>query len=130
MSLLSRSNISSCSFLPLCVEKPLFTDASIVPRSRGVLFFGACFCSLPPEPHETGTIRKHWNRATIYAETKRVHEQHSDAGMRTKKLQNVRTPSPRGYQPTKLVFIFFPNHLCYSRIISCLQPSWTVGRLF
>ena len=24
--------------------------------------------------HETGTIRKHWNRATIYAETKRVLE--------------------------------------------------------
>ena len=32
----------------------------------------------PPELHETGTIRKHWNRATIYAETKRVHKQRSE----------------------------------------------------
>ena len=32
----------------------------------------------PPELHETGTIRKHWNRATIYAETKRVPEQLSE----------------------------------------------------
>ena len=31
-----------------------------------------------PEVHETGTIRKHWNRATIYAENKRVHEQLSE----------------------------------------------------
>ena len=38
----------------------------------------ARFCSHPPELHETGTIRKHWNRATIYAETKRVHEQLSE----------------------------------------------------
>ena len=77
MSLLSTSNVSSCSFLLLCVEKPLFTDGSIVPRVRGVRFFLARFCS-PPELHETGTIRKHWNRATIYAETKRVHEQLSE----------------------------------------------------
>ena len=32
----------------------------------------------PPELHETGTIRKHWKRATVYAETKRVHEQLSE----------------------------------------------------
>ena len=27
----------------------------------------------PPELYDTGTIRKHWNQATKYAETKRVH---------------------------------------------------------
>ena len=32
----------------------------------------------PPELHETGTIRKHWNMATIYAETKHVLEQLSE----------------------------------------------------
>ena len=80
---MSRSNVSSFRFLPLRVGKPLFTDASIVSRSRGVQFFGARFCSLPPPPpppelHETGIIRKHWNRATIYAKTKRVHKQASE----------------------------------------------------
>ena len=29
------------------VGKPLFTDASIIPRLRGVQFFGARFCSPP-----------------------------------------------------------------------------------
>ena len=33
---------------------------------------------LPLELHETGTIRKHWNRATIYAVTKSVHKQLSE----------------------------------------------------
>ena len=78
MTLLSRSNVSSCSLLPLRAGKPLFTDGSIVPRVRGVRFFVARFCSPPPELHETGTIRKHWNRATIYAKTKRVHEARSE----------------------------------------------------
>ena len=41
---MSRSNVSSCRFLPLRVGKPLFMDASIVLRSRGVQFFGARFC--------------------------------------------------------------------------------------
>ena len=47
MSLMLRSNVSSCRFLPLRVGKPLFTDASIVSRLRGVRFFGARFCSPP-----------------------------------------------------------------------------------
>ena len=47
MSLMSRSNVSSCSFLPLRVGKPLFTDASIESRSRGVRFFGARFVRPP-----------------------------------------------------------------------------------
>ena len=77
---MSRSNVSSCRFLPLRVGKPLFTDASIVSHLRGVRFFGARFCSPPPPPSymKTGTIQKHWNRATIYAKTKRVHEQLSE----------------------------------------------------
>ena len=44
---------------------------------RGAVFW-CTFLFAPPEVHETGTIRKHWNRATIYAETKRVHEQLSE----------------------------------------------------
>ena len=64
--------------LLLHVGKPLFTNASIVPRSRGVQFFGACFCSPLPELHETGNLRKYWNRGTIYAETKHVHKQLSE----------------------------------------------------
>ena len=45
--------------------------------------FGGTFLFAPPPPpppelHETGTIRKHWNRATIYAETERVPEQLSE----------------------------------------------------
>ena len=72
MDLLSRSNISSCSFLPLHVGKLLFTDGSIVPHVRGVHFWRAYFCLPPPPPpplklHETDAIQKHWNRATIYA---------------------------------------------------------------
>ena len=47
MSLLSIFNISSCSFLLLRVEKPLFTEGSITPCARGVCFGEACFC-LPP----------------------------------------------------------------------------------
>ena len=38
-------------------------------RARGVRFFLVHFCSPPPELHKTGTIRKHWNRATKYAKT-------------------------------------------------------------
>ena len=79
--------------------------------------------SPPPELHETGTIWKHWNRATIYAETKCVHEQLTEIHMLECGLKNCKTwgpPSPRGYQPTKLVFIFAwrSNHPCYSHIIS------------
>ena len=44
---------------------------------RGAVF-GGTFLFAPPELHETGTIRQHWNRATIYAETKRVLEQLSE----------------------------------------------------
>ena len=98
---MSRSNVSSCRFLPLRVGKPLFTDASIVSRSRGVRFFGARFCSPPPELHETGTIRKHWNRATIYVETKRVHEQLSEicaleCGLKNCGKRNVMCKHPYG----------------------------------
>ena len=42
MSPLSRS---SCGLLQLHVEKPLFTDGSIVPCARGVQFLRACFGS-------------------------------------------------------------------------------------
>ena len=81
VSLLSISNVSSFRLLPLRVGKPLFTNGSIVPRARGVRFSLARFVSPPPPPppppppelHETGTIRKRWNQATKYAETKRVH---------------------------------------------------------
>jgi len=63
--------------------------------------FGGTFLFAPPKLHETGTIQKNWNRATVYAETKRVRKRTTlrdiRAGMRTEKLQNVRTPSPRGY---------------------------------
>ena len=45
---------------------------------RGVRFSLAHFVSPPPELHETGTIRKHRNQATKYAETKRVHETESE----------------------------------------------------
>ena len=57
---------------------------------EGCSFWGHVFVC-PPELHETGTIRKHWNRATIYAETKRVYEQLGDtcSGMGTKKLQKI-----------------------------------------
>ena len=37
-------------------------------------FFVARFCSPPPKLHKTGTIQKHWNRATKYANTRHVHE--------------------------------------------------------
>ena len=43
-------------------------------RDRGAVF-GGTFYFATPELHETGTIRKYWNRTTIYAETKRVPEQ-------------------------------------------------------
>ena len=44
---------------------------------RGVVF-GGTFLFTSLELHGTGTIRKHWNRATIYAETKRVLKQLSE----------------------------------------------------
>ena len=47
MGLRSRSNVSNCNFLPLHIRKPLFTDASIVPRWRGVHFLVHIFCSPP-----------------------------------------------------------------------------------
>ena len=46
-------------------------------RDMGVVLVGT-FLFAPPELDETGTIRKHWNNATIYAETKRVLEQLSE----------------------------------------------------
>ena len=52
----------------------MFTDALF---ERGAVFRGM-FLFASPELHETGIIRKHWNRATIYAETKRAHEKHSE----------------------------------------------------
>ena len=73
VGLLSISNVSSFRLLPLRVGKPLFTNGSIVLRGRGVRFSLARFVSPPPELHEAGTIRKRWNQATKYAETKRVH---------------------------------------------------------
>ena len=73
VSLLSISNVSSFRLLPLHVGKPLFKNGSIAPRAQGVQFSLARFASPPPELHETGTIRKCWNQATKYAETKRVH---------------------------------------------------------
>ena len=47
MSLVSRFNISSRSFLPLHVRKLLFMDGSIVSRARGVRYLGAHFCLSP-----------------------------------------------------------------------------------
>ena len=47
ISLLFRSNVSSCSLLPLRVGRPLFTDGSIVPRATGVHFLLARFVSPP-----------------------------------------------------------------------------------
>ena len=78
MSLLSRSNVSSCSFLPLCVgEAVVYRSFNRTSFERGAVFGGTFLFALH-ELHETGTIRKHWNRATIYAETKRVHKQLSE----------------------------------------------------
>ena len=66
-----------------------------------------------PELNETGTIRKHWNRGTIYAETKRVLEQLSEirAGMFTKKL-------------------WLTHVICYMesvQVVILVQPTNTVG---
>ena len=58
----------------------------------------------PPELHETGTIPKHWNRATIYAETKHVPEQLSEIRALECELKIAKTqrpPSPCGDQPAK-----------------------------
>ena len=72
MSLLSTSNVSSCSFLPLRVGKPLFTDPSIVPRSREVRFLVARFCSPPlsfmkQEPFEsTGIGLQYMQKLSVY----------------------------------------------------------------
>ena len=55
---------------------------------RGAVFW-CTFLFAPPELHETGTIRKHWNRATIYVETKRVHEQLSEIRALECGLKNV-----------------------------------------
>ena len=60
---------------------------------------GAIFVP-PPHPlglHETGTIRKHWNRATIYAETKCVLGQLSEirvleCRLKIAKLQKRKDP--------------------------------------
>ena len=56
---------------------------------RGAVF-GGMFLFGPSELHETGSIQKHWNRATIYAETKRVLKHLSEIHtleMWTEKLQ-------------------------------------------
>ena len=45
-----------------------------MPREIGVRFFLVHFCSPPPELHETGTVLKHWNRATEYVKTGYVHD--------------------------------------------------------
>ena len=63
-------------------------DASIVPCSRGVQFFGAHFCFPLPKLHKIGTIQKQWKRATIYAETKHVHEQLSQIHRLECRLKN------------------------------------------
>ena len=42
-------------------------------RNRGAVFLST-FCSPPPELLETGTVLKHWNRATEYVKTGYVHD--------------------------------------------------------
>ena len=37
-------------------------------RNRGAVFLST-FLFAPPELHETGTVLKHWNRATEYVKT-------------------------------------------------------------
>ena len=42
-------------------------------RNRGAVFLST-FLFAPPELHETGTVLKHWNRATEYVKTGYVHD--------------------------------------------------------
>ena len=56
-------------------------DDLVKARMMGGTVFWCMFLFPPPPPpelHETGTIQKHWNRATIYVKTKRVHKQLSE----------------------------------------------------
>ena len=47
------------------------------------------------------------------------------AGMRTKKLQTYEPPSPRGYQPTELVFIL-RTILGICKLFTAILDSWKV----
>ena len=73
-SLMSTSNVSSCRvFTVSCREAVVYERFDRTACDRGAAFLST-FLLAPPELYETGTIQKHWNRATKYAETKRVHE--------------------------------------------------------
>ena len=77
--------------------------------SRTSCYRGAVFGGIPPELHGTGTIQKRWNRATIYAKTKRVLKQLSEIHTlecRRKNCQTQNLPSPRGDQPAKPALVF------------------------
>jgi len=54
------------------------------------------FLFAPPELHKTGTIRKHWNRATEYAKTRYVPEAVSEKRALVCGLKNCKFLVPRG----------------------------------
>ena len=99
----------------------------VIPLFRYSVIPYSAFYSVPPELHETGTIRKHWNRATIYVETKRVHEQLSEICALECGLKNCKRMNPLRH-----VVISQQSWCSFcepsSAFVSCLQPSWTVGK--
>ena len=64
-------------------------------RERGAVFLST-FLFAPPELHKTGTIRKHWNRATEYAKTGYVPEAVSEIRALVCGLKNCKFLVPRG----------------------------------
>ena len=101
MNLLSISNVSSCSFLLLCLGKPLFANDSIIPcATQGCSFWWHIFVC-PPWAAWNRYSWNHWNRATIYAETKHVLEQLSEICALKCGLKIAKTQRPRGNQPAK-----------------------------
>ena len=101
MNLLLMSNVSSCSFLLLCLGKPLFADDSIVPcATQGCSFWWHIFVG-PPWAAWNRYSWKHWNRATIYGETKHVLEQLSEICAMKCGLQIAKMQRPHGDQPAK-----------------------------
>ena len=58
--------------------------------------FLSTFLFAPPELHKTGTIRKHWNRATEYAKTGYVPEAVSEIRALVCGLKNCKFLVPRG----------------------------------
>ena len=106
----------------------------------GGTFLVARFCSPPPELHETGTIRKHWNRATIYAETKRVPEQLSEIRALEcgqKNCKNAKTPFATWWSASigSKASSLLEETTILAILVSyaferCVQPFWIAGKWF